>query len=1114
MRLLRRRWIALLLIGIGGWAGLGVPLRGQAATGGAAAPETATENAPAKPELRIEQVQKRMAELAASNLEAAIKSTLKAEYEEALKKLEEAEANRKKAAEFRQAIQTAPLQTAELERQLNTLPPPEQPSEEEWPPDLDELRKKVESRRAALAALEQRLAQTESELSRVTSRPAQIATRLPQARAELTAITAKLAASKPAKEASPGRLAERTLLEAQRQALASEIEMLQQEQLSQTVRENLLQAQRNLLARQCNRSRTTLAGLESDLQAALTSQARQLASRVDRLIAQTKSPTGAAAPLIEELRTLSDQLLASARLIRKTSAEQETVRSRLGMLAQNYRRIRQEMKITGFADSLAQVVLEQLRRLPNPQSILYSIKTHEKTLRDIRLAAFQIEETLDPNAGPNAADRTEDPHLAELRALRTELLEDLRKNYRTLIQNLTQLDADERAYHDLVREIRDFLANSLFWHQSSPPLGVDSFKDLPAAVKWMWGGERWREGGRALTAIPTRHPGLTLLLVGVVAALQILRPRLKKTLRESSSKIRRIATDRYSHTGRALGATLLLAAPLPVILGFLGWEFLQDPQGSDWLRGLGHGLGWSALFLAWVLPLREIARPGGLGVTHFGWEESATNRLRSTLLKLSVVHVPALLIIYTTQNGRHFDSLGRLSFAFSCLWTTLILAHLFRPSEGLGAGLIQRHPQSLLAKTRWLWFPLLLLIPLLLLVISVSGYALAALALCREFLRSLGLLAAGVVMYGLLLRWFMIKERRLALKEALERRRAKREAANQPEETSDEVISADEEALELDLAVVGRQTRRLLRSLIGLGVVVGIWLLWLRALPASGSGQSEETGLHLLAFAQAALVLGVAVTVVRNLPGLLDLAGLRNTGLDPGTRYAVATIGQYLVSAVTAVVEFQILQIDWSQLGWIVAALSVGLGFGLQEVVANFVCGIILLFERPIRMGDVVTIGEITGTVTSIRMRATTITNWDRQDFIVPNKEFVTGSIINWTLSNSITRFIVRVGVAYGSDTEQAREILLEVARNHPLVLDEPAPAANFEAFGDSTLNLTLRCYLPDLDNRLRVITELHTEIDRRFKEAGIEIAFPQHDLHLRSIDPKISWTPPRSSTL
>jgi len=147
----------------------------------------------------------------------------------------------------------------------------------------------------------------------------------------------------------------------------------------------------------------------------------------------------------------------------------------------------------------------------------------------------------------------------------------------------------------------------------------------------------------------------------------------------------------------------------------------------------------------------------------------------------------------------------------------------------------------------------------------------------------------------------------------------------------------------------------------------------------------------------------------------------------------------------------------------------------------------------------VVTIDEITGVVSRIQTRATTVTNWDRKDFIVPNKEFITGRLLNWTRSDKVNRIVINVGIAYGSDTETARQLIEQVLQEHPKVLDDPTPLVTFESFGDSTLDFVVQCYLAKLDNRLQTIHELHTAIDQAFRKAHIEIAFPQRDIHVRS---------------
>ncbi|MHA7880497.1 MAG: mechanosensitive ion channel domain-containing protein [Saccharospirillum sp.] len=226
---------------------------------------------------------------------------------------------------------------------------------------------------------------------------------------------------------------------------------------------------------------------------------------------------------------------------------------------------------------------------------------------------------------------------------------------------------------------------------------------------------------------------------------------------------------------------------------------------------------------------------------------------------------------------------------------------------------------------------------------------------------------------------------------------------------------------------------------------------------------------------------------------------LSRLALKQGSAYAITTLLNYVITGVGLVVGLSALGVSWDKLQWLVAALSVGLGFGLQEIFANFVSGIILLFERPIRIGDVVTLGNLSGTVQQIRIRATTITDFDRKDIIVPNKTFVTGQLINWSLSDTVTRVVIKVGVAYGSDLERTRELLLQAAAINTRVLAEPEPQVFFLNFGASTLDHELRIHVKELQDRNPAIDEINRFIDRTFKEANIEIAFQQVDVRFRN---------------
>jgi potassium efflux system protein len=189
--------------------------------------------------------------------------------------------------------------------------------------------------------------------------------------------------------------------------------------------------------------------------------------------------------------------------------------------------------------------------------------------------------------------------------------------------------------------------------------------------------------------------------------------------------------------------------------------------------------------------------------------------------------------------------------------------------------------------------------------------------------------------------------------------------------------------------------------------------------------------------------------------------------------------------------------------------VTVGIGFGLQEIFANFVSGLILLFERPLRVGDIVTVGDTSGAVVRIQIRATTIRDWDNRELVLPNKTLITGGFLNWTLSDSITRIVCHVGIAYEADPRRARELLLGIARRHPAILAEPQPMVTFEGFGDSTLNLALRVHVSRTDQRAGTTFDLHATILEEFRQAGIEIAFPQRDLHLRSVPPGWALTQP-----
>jgi potassium efflux system protein len=241
---------------------------------------------------------------------------------------------------------------------------------------------------------------------------------------------------------------------------------------------------------------------------------------------------------------------------------------------------------------------------------------------------------------------------------------------------------------------------------------------------------------------------------------------------------------------------------------------------------------------------------------------------------------------------------------------------------------------------------------------------------------------------------------------------------------------------------------------------------------------------------------------------LLTERVLARRRVEAGVQVAIARLVHYVLIFIGFVVALLALGFEFTKLTIVLSALGVGIGFGLQSIVNNFVSGLILLFERPVRVGDFIELGDKWAEIKKIGLRATTVQTFDQADVIIPNADLVTNQVINWTLSNRLVRLIIPVGVAYGSDISLVMETLLACTREHSKIAEAPVPQVLFLSFGESALEFELRVWVLDADNRLLVSSELHQEIDRRFREAKIEIAFPQRDLHLRNVEESVTFQP------
>jgi len=669
------------------------------------------------------------------------------------------------------------------------------------------------------------------------------------------------------------------------------------------------------------------------------------------------------------------------------------------------------------------------------------------------------------------------------------------------------------------------LEQELLWLQDSEIFGLRELVNLPQAAAWFMGREKWAQMVNNLHAAFRQQAALWITVVFGATLLVAGRRRTYQHLVALSKDVDHPRDDSIWLTLRGLFLTLILAADIPIVMGFVGLQLIHVSESHEFATAIGKGLINAAVELILIRFLIQLVRKNGLAQRHFGWGPGTDPSLQRNLTWLAWIVVPSAFIYVALQESTiisYSDSLGRLAYMMMMVSVGLFLAWLLRPAGAVLAKIKKQAADSFIVRTWSMWYALATGIPFVLAAMAVAGYYYTALILDLPVQRTILLGVILVTTRGILVRWMLISRRRMEYDRLLEQQQTRnQEVHGAPIDDADKAIGMDGEAVAVQVPAIDYnkievQYLALLRFILFFAVVIGLWQIWAEGLPVLNTLQNIEIWSYSVGIGDeiktipvtlkdlliSVIVAAATLVSARNLSGILEVTLLQRIKPDVGTRNFFVTLARFIVVGTGVFVVFQIVGLHWSKLQWLIAALGVGLGFGLQEIVANFVSGLILVAERPYRVGDVVTIGTVSGTVTNIQMRATTVTDWDRHELIVPNKEFIAGQLINWSLSDPITRIVIPVGIAYGSNTELAEKLLLTVAQNHADVLDKPDPTALFRAFGDSSLDFELRVFISGAEKRLIVMHELLREIDRVFKKHGINIAFPQQDVHMDSTRP------------
>ena len=1061
------------------------------------------------------------------------KNNLTELYRKALSSLESMAANEKTAKEFSQARINAGDEASKLsaryeQRKLDQSPVTVDIADNT---SLVEIENRLLKEKADSAAIAAKLDSLEQQLDTEVRRPDQARQTLTEARTEQDNINAELKKPSPDNVKSALKEARQWQLQARLQESSSRINMLDQELLSQPMRLELLKAQRDTTALNLKRSRERIQILENRVN-------EQRRSEVETVLAEAATSSGKTYhehPVVQELvvsnAQSSEQLTQLSRRLENVASGDQQADDAAKRIEDEFRRTQKKLEVAGLSQVLGQILLEQRRQLPDNRQIKREVRKRESLIAETALNQLQNNEelrklrnlqeyadTLTATLDENVALEIR-PDLLELAEARLNLLKKLDTLGNTYLRALGELDFAQHRLIDAVNNYNAFLDERLLWVRSGPAPSIAMLLATPEQVLDLLSPVNWY-GALNILSSQLFTTGWPLLIVLLVITLVWKQRSMKRQMLDTGIAIIKPRNDKFRYSLQALGLTLLIALPWPLLLFTFGLSMSTSLEAGTFTKSLSHALIILSPALFYLSAFRVLCLPGGLAEKHFRWPTASLQPLRNQLSILMATFLPAVMIaVASIHYGSSIDgALSRIAFGIVMGSMAWFFYRLFGPKAPVLATEFNRHPGSLLTRFRYLWMALALVIPLLLVVLATAGFLYTAAMLTGSLIDTLWLILGFLVVHQMAVRWLLLIRRKLDFQAALERRRAALEAArkenkNREEQASDEI---ELEEPEIDLVALNQESMKLLNSAIVLGGLLSLWFIWAEVLPAfsvlkdfalwhyTGTVDGVPSPVPVtLADIIVALLIGVITLVAaRRFPALLEIVLLKRSSVSSGGRYAATTLSRYVIAAVGTLLVLSTIGAKWSQVQWLAAALSVGIGFGLQEIVANFISGIIILFERPIRVGDVVTVGDTDGTVTRIQIRATTIRTWDRQELLVPNKEFITARLLNWSLSDQTTRIRVPVGVAYGSDVPLARSLMLLAAKENSMVLSDPGPSTIFAAFGDNTLNLELRCFVGAQDQRMVAMTDIHEAIDRKFKEADIVIAFPQRDVHLDASQP------------
>ncbi|MHA6163161.1 mechanosensitive channel MscK [Pseudomonas sichuanensis] len=1046
-------------------------------------------------------VQNSLDKIAERKLPEAEQKAVQQVLEQTLALLASKEDSEQKLEALKQQLATAPQETRDSQRELIKLKgasalPVAQRYANLTVPQLEQM---LSERSTQQGELQKALSEANSLIINSQTRPERAQAEISSNQTRAQQINNSLKSGKDGGKALTSDL--RNQLNAELASLNALTLLRRQELAANSLLQDLGNARHDLLIARAARLEQEIQDLQTLINDKRLAQSQQAVTQQSIEAQKAGGSTVLANESTANLK-LSDYLLKSTDRLNELTQQNLRTKQQLDSLTQADQALDEQINVLKGSLLLSKILYKQKQALPH----LKVDRDLADQIADIRLYQFEINQQREQMSSPSSyvdkllANQPQEDATPQLRKAllevaitRGDLLERLNRELSALLNESITLQLNQKQLLSTAQNLRTTLDEQMFWIPSNKPLDWEWLRFVPERLAEQVASLPWGSGIKELADGLSQRPLLFLPLLLVIGALLWRRKYLYQRLGKVHQDIGHFKRDSQWHTPQAILINILLAMPVALGLALGSYALQIDARGQN--ANLGAAL-WQ-LAQAWLVfyTAYRILAPGGVAEIHFRWHKPQVEFLRGWVRRLGTVVLALVGVVAVAEHqpSALADDVLGIGVVLACYaLMAWLLSRLLLSSPA-------HRDTSLFRRAVGVAFTAL---PIALFVAVCFGYYYTALKLTDRLIYTLYLLLFWLVIEAAFVRGLSVAARRLAYQRALSKRQAVKEGL-------DGEVPVEEPTL--DIEQVNQQSLRLIRLALLGGFIAGLYWVWADLISVfsylnnftlyeytSGTGAAASmVPISLGDLLGALVIVGITFALAGNLPGLLEVLVLSRLNLAQGSAYATTTLLSYIIVGVGIVSTLSTLGVSWDKLQWLVAALSVGLGFGMQEIFANFISGIMILFERPVRIGDTITIGNLSGTVSKIRIRATTITDFDRKDIIVPNKTFITGQLINWSLTDTVTRVTLKLGIDYGSDLDLVRDILLKGAHENPRVLKDPEPIVYFLNFGESSLDHELRMHVRDLGDRNPTLDELNRYINREFKAHGIKISVRQVEVFL-----------------